>query len=194
MAYEGLDHIRSPEPFPDRTDELRELLLSAGWEEPQIEDYLLTYKYSLERLELRLKYCSELLEAIRRFCNDLLSIPDSRTEEYIIYPLYLVVLVTFLAFLFGVNSCAGVSHFCRIYNPFLQALIPCFPPPNRIISPDRVRYCLESIPPEEVHRIFQTYFVKVTIDADDLIDYQSGFLRTFGTRAVDFLGSSDRVR
>ena len=90
VAYEGLDHIRSPEPFPDRTDELRELLLSAGWEEPQIEDYLLTYKYSLERLELRLKYCSELLEAIRRFCNDLLSIPDSRTEEYIIYPLYLV--------------------------------------------------------------------------------------------------------
>lgn len=176
VAYEGLDHIRSPEPFPDRTDELRELLLSAGWEVPQIEDYLLTYKYNLERLELRLKYCPELLEAIRRFCNDLLSIPDSRTEEYIIYPLYLVVLVTFLAFLFGVNSCAGVSHFCRIYNPFLQALIPCFPPPNRIISPDRVRYCLESIPPEEVHRIFQTYFVKVTIDADELIDYQSGFL------------------
>ena len=28
----------------------------------------------------------------------------------------LVVLVTFLAFLFGVNSCAGVSHFCRIYT------------------------------------------------------------------------------
>ena len=176
VPYDGLEHIRSPEPFPNRTDELKERIQSAGWDELQIEEYLLKYKHSLELLELRLKYRPESLEAIRRFCNDLLSIPDSRTEEYIIYPLYLVILLAFLAFLFGVTSCAGVSHFCRIYNPFLQALIPCFPPPNRIISPDRVRYCLESIPPEEVHRIFQTYFVKVTIDADDLIDYQSGFL------------------
>ena len=176
VPYDGLEHIRSPEPFPNRTDELKERIQSAGWDELQIEEYLLKYKHSLELLELRLKYRPESLEAIRRFCNDLLSIPDSRTEEYIIYPLYLVILLAFLASLHGFNDCAGVAQFCRIYNPFLQALIPCFPPPDRIISPDRVRYCLESCQPDALHNIFFDYFTKVTIEADELIDYQSGFL------------------
>ena len=162
-AKELVDKIKPACSIPKSSeitpDNIENYLKNLDYDEDRIREYLGVY-----RLALELKKCNE--DAIEAIANAQEIIKeqftDSRSFEYVKYPLDVVAIVCILAFMAGRRSAFEIADYWEQYNPYLQVFISGMPAPDALISQDTVRTVLTIISPDLLEEFFIKYFANNT--------------------------------
>lgn len=108
------------------------------------------------------------------FKYEMASIPkDKRNQNYVIYPVDVVLMVVMLAKLCGCNNCKEYARFWFTANPFLQCLVPGMPRPCYMISRETVATSLKTVPDDGYEKIFAEMFAEVKIKLKDLLSTEA---------------------
>ena len=169
----------APAPTPDdldtMRDQYREYMEKHHFNEDDIFLYLTMADYAFKACCLTSQSAPEY-DLIRElmFKYEQASIPrDQRNQNYVIYPVDVVLMVVMLAKLCGCNNCKEYAGFWFKANPFLQCLVPGMPSPCYMISRETVATSLKMVPNDGYEKIFNEMFAEVKIKLRDLLSPES---------------------
>ena len=169
----------APAPTPDdldtMRDQYREYMEKHHFNEDEIFLYLTMADYAFKACCLTSQSAPEY-DLIRElmFKYEQASIPrDQRNQNYVIYPVDVVLMVVMLAKLCGCNNCKEYAGFWFKANPFLQCLVPGMPSPCYMISRETVATSLKMVPNDGYEKIFNEMFAEVKIKLRDLLSPES---------------------
>lgn len=170
-------HHKFTAPVPDSDDlesmliQYRKYMEQHGFAERAINIYLKKARFAFD-------VCDDIFQTspeyslIRKLMYEYeqASMPrDKRNQNYVVYPVDVVLIVVMLAKLCGYNNCKQYAEFWFSANPYLQCLVPCMPAPCYMISRETIATCLKLVPDEGYEKIFEEMFADVKIKLKDLL-------------------------